>query len=273
METPIIMPEKTPDSAPELEGTTQSIHITTNKNPTKIWEEVEDRIAEESKVTITLNDHRIVKLIATAHDLDALAVGHFFTEGYISGMEDITNLEIVENQAYISTCRSETHEVKGVEITTSGCALPELIDEIYPSIQSNWTTTPQTIIQAQEVLHVKNVIWRYTGGCHISGIFSKAGKLLYWAEDVGRHNTLDKVIGKAIIKGENLSECFLITSGRLAGEMVRKVVRAGIPMLVSNTAALSIGVETAQRAKMTLIGFVRGEFLTIYTHPWRVERV
>jgi FdhD protein len=109
-----------------------------------------------------------------------------------------------------------------------------------------------------------------TGGVHVAALYCADGKLLTYAEDVGRHNAVDKIIGVAAINNTELSKCFIASSGRLTGDIVVKAARMRVPIIASMTAAISSGLEVAQRTGITLVSFVRGNRLNVLTYPERI---
>jgi FdhD protein len=113
-------------------------------------------------------------------------------------------------------------------------------------------------------------VFRKTGGVHVAALYTSKGKLVTYSEDIGRHNAVDKVIGTVALKSTSLSDKFLASSGRLTGDIVLKAARVGIPVLASLSAAVSSGVEAARLTRLTLIGFVRGTRMNVFTHPERI---
>jgi FdhD protein len=114
-------------------------------------------------------------------------------------------------------------------------------------------------------------LWKVTGGTHCSIILDGQGRVISAIEDIGRHNSVDKAVGKALIDGTDLSRCFMVITGRLAAGMVAKAYRAGITILASNTAPFSTGICLARQVNMTLAGFTRPPRVTLYSHPWRIR--
>jgi formate dehydrogenase accessory protein FdhD len=112
--------------------------------------------------------------------------------------------------------------------------------------------------------------FRKTGGGHVAALYSIDRKVVALAEDVGRHNAVDKVIGVAATKNMEFTKLFLALSGRLTGDIVLKAARMKIPIIASLSAAISSGLEAAQLTRVTLIGFVRGKRMNIYTYPERI---
>ena len=136
-------------------------------------------------------------------------------------------------------------------------------------------TVPASLVSAlPERLRTGQAAFEATGGLHATGLFSADGELLCIREDVGRHNALDKVIGRAFLDGRlPLSGAILCVSGRLSFELVQKAAVAGCPLLVAVGAPSSLAIELAADRGITLCGFVRGGSLNVYTEPWRIERL
>ena len=126
------------------------------------------------------------------------------------------------------------------------------------------------IFSAIKQIYKEMTLYRETGGCHGAAIFNIEGKLLCLKEDIGRHNAIDKVIGDMLLTKKNFKNVFLTSSGRLTGDCVLKAVRAKIPIVVSVSAAIESGIRLAFAYGITLIGFVRGSRMNIYTHAFRV---
>jgi FdhD protein len=113
-------------------------------------------------------------------------------------------------------------------------------------------------------------IFRGTGGTHGAGVFSASGEMVAMAEDVGRHNALDKAVGWCALRGITLEDKALVLSGRISYEMALKTVRVGIPVLVSMAAPTSLGLRVAEAAGLTVVGFAGAERFNVYTHPRRI---
>jgi FdhD protein len=114
-------------------------------------------------------------------------------------------------------------------------------------------------------------LYRETGGLHAAAIFHTDGRLVAIREDIGRHNAVDKAIGYALLRGIVLDDKLLLTTGRASHEMVTKAVRAGVPVLASVSSPTSLAVQLAQRLNVTLIGYLRGQRMNVYTHRERVD--
>lgn len=246
---------------------------------------VQDLVVREMGLRIVLLDSRGEEnfaLIRTIPDEpEALILGLLFTSRLISKPSDILQLSIRNLLAKVRVSDScEIHEkmtdlrptarlvagVCGPEESAVGtwqaCDLPKIV--------SSYTLNPTVISKAVKTLNEEMQIFQQTGGTHGAALADQKGKLLILTEDVGRHNAVDRVIGKGFGQNINLPSTFLICSGRLTSDLVLKVAVAQIPILASISAAVDSGIELADAAGITLVGFVRGTRMNVYTHPDRL---
>jgi FdhD protein len=128
----------------------------------------------------------------------------------------------------------------------------------------------QIVFDSVNQLNFKAEGFRQTGGFHVAAIFRADGTIVALAEDVGRHNAVDKVIGMTALQKIGFDECFLALSGRMSGDVAFKAAKVGLPIIASLSAALSSGISLAEEANLTLVGFVRGKRMNIYTVPSRI---
>jgi len=162
-------------------------------------------------------------------------------------------------------------------LIVSSCGSPDywplskLIDRLDLSeVPIGLTVEARIVLESVRQLNTLAETFRKTGGVHVAALYSVNGELRTLAEDVGRHNAVDKVVGLSVLKGLNFEDCFLTSSGRLTGDIVLKSARMRIPIVASMTAATDSGVDAAQRTGLTLVGFARGKRMNVYTHPQRI---
>lgn len=142
----------------------------------------------------------------------------------------------------------------------------------FPSIETAPTIESQVIFQLPGKLAAAQETFQRTGGLHACALFDASGELLLLREDVGRHNALDKLIGHQLLaKRLPLGECILLLSGRVSFEMAQKALAAGLAIIAAISAPTSLAVEFAQANNQTLIGFLRGESMNIYTGAARIR--
>ena len=157
-------------------------------------------------------------------------------------------------------------------ILTSGCGggvTLQNLTESYPALETEFRTTPNVLLRQMQALKGASRLYNQVRGVHTS-ILCTEGELLVAAEDVGRHNTIDKIAGKALQSGLEMSDCMLLTSGRISSEMLSKVRLMNIPLVASRTSPTSIAARLADAWNICLVGYVRRKSLRVYTHPERL---
>jgi FdhD protein len=139
------------------------------------------------------------------------------------------------------------------------------------SVAGAWTVPAATVRYLPDVLRSAQRVFDTTGGLHAAGLFDLDGTLRHAAEDVGRHNAVDKIVGRYLLEDRlPLDRAILFVSGRTSFELVQKALLAGIPLVAAVSAPSSLAIELAEACGITLCGFVRGGTLNIYTHPERI---
>ena len=147
----------------------------------------------------------------------------------------------------------------------------ESVNREAPAIDSKLQISQAVLYQLNDTLRETQSIFEVTGGLHAAGLFNVQGELLISREDIGRHNAIDKVIGQALLAEIHpLDENLVMVSGRASFEIIQKALFARIPMVMAVSAASSLAVELARESQITLIGFMRGKSMTVYTRPDRI---
>ena len=248
-------------------------------------EETSDLVVLETPIRVTINETNYATIFCTPTDLRELVTGHLLSEGLVDSYEEITSVKIEESlQCRVTIASEKSVQEKLAMITpftriiTSGCGaeipwpFTKLKDRLgFRKVTSKLETTADRILGAVRNLNARASIYRQTGGVHASALFSEDGVELAFAEDVGRHNAIDKVIGIAAERNLKLDKIFAVSTGRLSGDIVLKIARVGIPIVASMSSALSSGIEIAETTGVTLIGFARGNRMNVYTYPSRVR--
>jgi len=137
-------------------------------------------------------------------------------------------------------------------------------------VDTDFTVSPGGIFAGMERLREEASLYRLTGGAHIAALADCSGRLILTAQDIGRHTAVDKVIGKAVLSGVDVSRCVLICSGRLSSEITLKALHARAPVLASRAAPTDLSVQLARRYLLTLVGFARGRRMNVYSVPERI---
>lgn len=264
--------------------------------------EFDDALAVEEPLEIRVgyddggtHVHKAVSItMRTPGDDVNLAAGFLFTEGIISSPKQITEIrhcgprsepQAIANGSFNNTIRVELNggfdlDLKRLErnfYTTSSCGVcgKASIDALATGtkrIESDVNIKAEIVHTLPDKLRVAQAVFESTGGLHASGIFDSNGELISAAEDVGRHNALDKVIGAAFLNGElPMSDKVLLVSGRLSFELVQKALMAGIPIVAAVGAPSSLAIELATEMNMTVAGFVRDGRFNIYCGGNRIR--
>jgi len=243
-----------------------------------------DLVAEETPLYVFLNQTHYVTILCLPTQLKELAVGYLLSEGVLKSVDEIQEVRLGKAGKCQVRLQPEINVEKRVSITQpftrlvlSACGSPDywplskLIDRLdLRKLPLGFTVKAEVVSESIRRLNTLAETFRKTGGVHVAALYSQNGELITHSEDVGRHNAVDKVIGTAALEKLNFSNCFLASSGRLTGDVVLKAARVGIPVVASLTAAVSSGVEAAERTGQTLIGFVRGTRMNVFTYPERI---
>jgi FdhD protein len=210
----------------------------------------------------------------------ALALGFALTEGLISSLDEIKSLSSCPDDPKVVKLQLNNPEGvsarrKDVVINSSCgiCGPREILEDnalALEQVSEGLQLSRGAIAPLMQKMAERQHIFQQTGGSHAAAIFDPAGTLLAVAEDLGRHNALDKAIGAVLLERGNLDNCGTVLSSRLSLEMVLKAVRANLQVMLAVSAPTSLAIEVANRFGVTLCGFVREDRATVYTHPQRI---
>ncbi len=243
-------------------------------------EKTKDCIAEEVPLQITLNATYSFAIWCSPSQFKELAVGYLLSEDILRSVDEIQELTSndVERSCQIKlktsvdldermkNSRRSTRIIPLIKASTSAYQHDEKISVV----KSKLHIKAQTILDAINQVNILAKGFKETGGLHDSAICKAEGTIVAFSEDVGRHNTVDKVIGTASLGKVDFSKCFMIITGRVPGDMIYKAAKVGLPIVASVAAVLNSGVSSAEKANIALIGFVRGKRMNVYTCPERI---
>jgi FdhD protein len=241
----------------------------------ELQEDTIDSIIEEISLDIFVNQQFYAALMCTPIEINELAVGFLFSEGVISSMSSIKSIEQkYENRVCIILDKAITLDPSSVRAITSGCGKGSIhvisLEECsIKFIECNCKYTNINILKLMGEFNSKSELFKQTGGVHSCCICSDDNILLF-SEDIGRHNALDKVVGKALMNDIDLKNKLVMTTGRISSDIVVKVAKAGIPIIVSHSAPTSLAISIAKLANITIIGFARGSRMNIYCNSSRI---
>ena len=236
--------------------------------------QMERPVVREAPWTIHVNDQELATLFCTPDKLAFLVLGFLAAEGLIENLDDVLLLQVCEDQEGVIDVRLDGQEVAppGRPILLSGCGRGITFDDlsaIHPKIDSSLQVATSEISRLMRELRRQAEIHRTVGGTHASAL-SDGNQLLVVAEDVGRHNTLDKIRGECLFHGMPTKDHLLLTTGRISSEMVTKAVKMKVPIVASRSTPTDLAVKLARDWEMTVVGYVRGGKLNVYSRPDRI---
>ena len=242
-------------------------------------EDVVDEVASELPIRLILNNQQFVTLLCTPSELEELAVGFLLSEGLLRERSAIRKLEFIESDAAIrielSDLPADWEKMFEKRTISSGCGKGITFTSYRMDTDSRIDVTGQ-LVSLEGIRNLLNdfrnisKLYIATGGVH-SAALSDGKDLLFFSEDIGRHNAVDKLIGKAFLQSVPVESKVLLTIGRVTSEIVTKAGRNRFPILISRAAPSCMAISYAEDMGITLVGFARGDRMNIYTWPNRIR--
>lgn len=263
-----------------INETLYETQVTKIKNGKKIT--VNDTVIREVKLEIIVNGKKVSALMAVSIDMIDLAVGFLISEDIIKHVKDISKIDLVDVdtktfqvliEAKVIEANIDRLDLEGVIVSGCGRAVSTQISKIAIEaaiMQDDFSIDASLLFDEMRTFYTQCPLYEQTGCVHTAKLYYDADTY-FIGEDIAQHNTIDKVVGKALLAGVDVRKSFLMVSGRLSSEMVGKAIMHQIPILASRTASTCRGVNIADKFGLTLIGFVRGESMNIYRNPDRIH--
>ena len=275
-------PTDGPEAAPEEPG--PAADGPTIDWPIRRWrrsgrpEALQDKVVEERRIELVLNGVPLLAMLALPRDVEALALGFLVSEGLWQDRHRLPEVRFDASTGQVQ-CSGRFDEDAAESIHRrwtfgTGCGGggtahdPSRLARCRPIASGLSVRAPDLSTLGREFGR-QGLLYRATGGVHACGIAEVGGVLLF-AEDVGRHNAFDKVAGMSLLRGMDLSDKIALTTGRLSAEIVGKAIAHGVPILASSSAPTAMGVQWSRRFGLTLVGFLRGGRMNVYTGYQRV---
>lgn len=236
-------------------------------------ERVDRGIVQEHPITVSLNGRELVRFLCTPEQLAPQVVGFLYLEGIIQSIREIAWISVCAEEGAADVALFSEPRIPEKKAITSGCGggITFNIDFEAASLADlDVRVAPAQLMHLMKELHAHARHYRETRGIHVSAL-SDGQELLIVAEDVGRHNTLDKIAGEALIREIPTEGRILISSGRISSEMLVKAARMRVPILASRTSPTAMAVELARRLGITVVGYLRADQFNLYTHEWRLD--
>jgi len=228
--------------------------------------EVTGDVVREQPLTVYVNGEKFLTLLCSPMMLDALVVGYLWMEKVIGEVEEIARLDVsaVDGRADVTLTHPVT--LPSERILTSGCGggITFRIDHrLFPRLDSTLRVRPSELAAGMKQLFEAATQYQRSRGIHGAAL-SDGRRLLLVAEDVGRHNAVDKVKGQALLAGMATTDRILLSTGRVSSEMLLKAARMGVPVVASRTSPTEMAVALAEQLNVTVIGYVRPDSLNLY---------
>ncbi|MGH2363139.1 MAG: formate dehydrogenase accessory sulfurtransferase FdhD [Chloroflexota bacterium] len=271
--------------------------------PTRRWVGVQeslgpDTVIAEEPLQILLNGQPLTVVMRTPGQDVELALGLLHNEGFVTSRDELASLALPAGLSAPAGVRTEVlvFEENVVDVrlarplqladagwqrhllSASGCgvcgaATLEALEKSWPAVKMGQAVATDVLYRLPGILRERQSLFDVTGGVHAAGLFTLTGQLIWLAEDVGRHNAVDKLVGRALLERRlPMADQVLVLSGRAGFELVQKAAAAGIPIVASVSAPSSLAVQTAQHFGITLVAFLRQDRMNVYTAPERIGR-
>ncbi|WP_195682687.1 formate dehydrogenase accessory sulfurtransferase FdhD [Alkalibacter mobilis] len=238
--------------------------------------ETDDDVVVEYSLAIYLNNNYFVSLLCSPEHLEELVFGYLYSEGIIASKDDVLSISIdsEKGKAVLKLSREDIFKFSGDQLigettVTTACGKGRKV--VFPVVREGSDEKIRAIeVQPEDVFRMvrdfnkSSELFLKTGGVHSCALCTK-DEILYSRDDIGRHNALEKILGKALIDGIDLKDKVVLSTGRMSSEIVDKVILRGIPVLISRSAPTDEAINRAKKVGLKLIGFVRGEKMNVYT--------
>jgi len=238
----------------------------------------EDLVVREAALTVNVNDRELATLVCSPVDLRYMTVGFLCAEGILLQRDDLEQITIDEEQgmAWVTTRRDRLGEKVFLKRYITPCCGRARASFYFAAdallckpVTASLQLMLATVLSLAEQLQERSYLFRRTGGVHGAAL-AKGEEILIFREDIGRHNTLDKIYGQCFLEEIAREDKAIVFSGRVSSEIVLKVAKMGIPVLISRSAPTDLALQLADDLGVTVVGFARGNCCTLYAHPERI---
>lgn len=241
---------------------------------------LKDEVICEYPFTIYLNHQEIITLLCIPENLEELTVGFLLSEGFLDSFDEISSYNLDKEKGNIrihANIKEKTlrEKLRGKRTITSGCGKGSSFYNVLDStasmkIKEIMELKLLNVVKLMRDFNNRSILFNDTGGVHSCALCID-DRILVHRDDIGRHNALDKILGWGHIEGEDFKDKAVLTTGRISSEILIKIARRGIPVIISRSAPTSLAVDLAKELGVTLVGFARGDKMNIYTNFGSVD--
>ncbi|NIM98460.1 MAG: formate dehydrogenase accessory sulfurtransferase FdhD [candidate division Zixibacteria bacterium] len=234
------------------------------------WSKNSVQLPSEMALAIYVNRQELVTILCTPTKLNCLVIGFLYTEGIISGIGDMASIRVCEEESLAEVMLiNPEYELPKQRTLTSGCGGGTTFKTQGQRVDSDLIAAPKEVLSLMKQLQEQMVLYRLSGGVHASAL-SDTKNLLVLAEDIGRHNTFDKIQGECLLRELSTRNRLLLSTGRVSSEMLLKAAKMQAPIVVSRHSPTGSAVSLARDLDIALVGHARGSRMSVYSHPERL---
>ena len=236
------------------------------------WVATSVHAPSETDITVYINHQELVTILCTPTKLNCLILGFLYSEGIISGMGDVASMRVCEDEFMADVMlKNADFQMPGLRTLTSGCGGGSTFKNKGERVHSDARVAPEKVFSLMKQLQERMELYRLSGGVHTAAL-SDGKDLLVVTEDIGRHNTIDKIQGECLLRNIPTKDRILLCTGRVSSEMLLKAARMQTPVVVSRHTPTARAISLARDLDITLIGHVRGGRMWVYSMPERLGR-
>ena len=234
------------------------------------WVAASAAVPDEMNLTVYVNRQELVTILCTPTKLNCLVLGFLYAEGVISEMNDVTSMRVCEDDSLADVILKNTeYKAPTLRTLTSGCGGGATFETKGQKVDSNLVVTAAEVLSLMRQFQKRMDLYLICGGVHASAL-ADTKNLLVVSEDIGRHNTLDKIQGECLLRRLPTKDGLLLSTGRVSSEMLLKAARMQVPVVVSRTSPTARAVSLARDLGIALVGYARGNRMIVYSHRERL---
>ena len=240
-------------------------NVTCNLFSGEEWLSMPAPVPREMSLAIYVNDQELVTILCTPTKLNCLVLGFLYSEGIITNMHQVASMRICEDEPIADVRLTKTDfAIPSRRTLTSGCGGGVSFRTQEQRVDSDLVVTPREVLALMKQLHQHQNLFQQCGGIHCSTLCDRK-QILVAAEDIGRHNTLDKILGECLLRGLPTRDRILLTTGRISSEMLLKTARMQIPVVVSRGSPTELAISLGQELGITVVGYARSNRLSVFS--------
>jgi FdhD protein len=229
------------------------------------WRRETVAVPSEMPLTIFINGQEIATILCTPTRLPQLVLGFLYSEGIIATKQEVASLRVCEEEPIADVRLTKNEYTAPAKRTlTSGCGSGVSFGTQAPRVDSNLVVTPEEVLSLMKQLYQQQDLFQSGGGIHCSALCDRK-QILVLAEDIGRHNTVDKIMGECLMRGLPTQDGILLTTGRISSEMLIKAARMQTPIVVSRGSPTERAIALGKELGITIIGYARGSRLSVFS--------